>query len=306
MLHRLATGAPPALADVKAELLRLASIPSHPSRVRRALPMVMAAMPVAVLVLIVSVMLPMAARSLQGDAGNMFRQRNDFMRWMTWLTDSGADSEFKTREQRTAAEQYVAAHFGSQLTSDEFWNTMTTPMEPFVGMRRRAAEIAARYPAVSPDELARASAIVAPQIQEVADWRANFPGGGEALRGFVASGFASIGLLFSIACGLISVLAVPGGLVTRALRHAVVRRDGREIGRVRSAVRLLIAWSPVIVWMAYVGHPMFGEMRAMSPASSTMSRTSPCCVSHRLPSRFSTHMPSPSLTRCSWPRSRKA
>jgi hypothetical protein len=141
-------------------------------------------------------------------------------------------------------------------------------MEFSVGMRRRAAEIAARYPAVSPDDLARASAIVAPQIQEVADWRANFPGGGEALRGFVASGFASIPVLFSIACGLISVLAVPGGLVTRALRHAVVRRDGREIGRVRSTVRLLIAWSPVIAWMAYVGNPMFGEVRAMSPAAA--------------------------------------
>ena len=147
------------------------------------------------------------------------------------------------------------------------WSSLTR-------MRRRAAEIAARYPAVSPDELARASAIVAPQIQEVADWRANFPGGGEALRGFVASGFASIGLLFSIVCGLISVLAVPGGLVTRALRHAVVRRDGREIGRVRSAVRLLIAWSPVIAWMAYVGNPMFGDLRAMSPAAGVRSRRS--------------------------------
>ena len=54
LLNRLASGAPPALADVKAELLRLASIPSRPSRVRRALPIVMAAMPVAVLLLIVS------------------------------------------------------------------------------------------------------------------------------------------------------------------------------------------------------------------------------------------------------------
>ena len=67
LLHRLATGAPPALADVKAELLRLASIPSRPSRVRRALPMVMAAMPLAALLLIVGVMLPMLARSLKGE-----------------------------------------------------------------------------------------------------------------------------------------------------------------------------------------------------------------------------------------------
>jgi hypothetical protein len=261
LLNRLSSGAPPALADVKAELLRLTSIRSRPSRIRRALPIVMATIPVAVPILAVTVILPNYARSLQGG-------RLELLMWMTWITDSGADAELKTQEQRTAAEQYVAAHFGSQLTSDEFWNTQAPPMEPFVGMRRRAAEIAARYPAVSPDELARASAIVAPQIQEVADFRANFPAGGEALRGFVASGFVFIPVLFSIACGLISVLAVPGGLVTRAVRHAVVRRDGREIGRVRSAVRLLIAWSPVIAWMAYVGHPMFSEVRAMSPAAA--------------------------------------
>jgi len=265
LLHRLASGVPPTLADVKAELLRLASIPSRPSRIRRGLPMALAAMPMAALFLIVSVMLPMFARSLQGDAGNMFRQRNDFMRWMTWLTDSSADAEFKTREQRTAAEQYVAAHFGSQLTSDEFWNTQAPQIEPFLTMRRTAAEIAARYPAVSPDELARASAIVAPQIQELAaetaNLGANVPAGGEALRGLVANGFASIPVLVSIVCGLISVLAVPGGLVTRALRHAVVRRDGREIGRARSAIRFLVAWSPVLVWIGCVGVPMFGEPR---------------------------------------------
>ena len=261
LLNRLASGAPPALADVNAELLRLSSIPNRPSRIRRALPIVMATMPVAVPILAVTVMLPSYVWSAEGKS-------SEILMWMSWITDSGADGKFKTQEQRTAAEQYVAAHFGSQLTSDDFWNTQGPQMEFVDAMRRRAAEIAARYPAVSPDELARASAIVAPQIQEVADWRANFPGGGEALRGFVASGFASIGLLFSIVCGLISVLAVPGGLVTRALRHAVVRRDGREIGRVRSAVRLLIAWSPVIAWMAYVGNPMFGDLRAMSPAAA--------------------------------------
>jgi hypothetical protein len=195
----------------------------------------------------------------------MLRQRYDFIRWMTWLTDSGADSEFKTREQRTAAEQYVAAHFGWQLTSDEFWNTQAPQIEPFLTMRRTATEIAARHPAVSPDELARASAIVAPQIQELAaesaNLGANVPAGGEALRGFIASGFASIPVLLSIVCGLVSVLAVPGGLVTRALRHAVVRRDGREIGRARSAIRFLVAWSPVLVWIGCVGVPMFGEPR---------------------------------------------
>jgi hypothetical protein len=102
----------------------------------------------------------------------------------------------------------------------------------------------------------------------MAGWRANFPDGEEALRRFVAGGFAAIPALLPIVCGLISVLAVPGGLVTRALRHAVVGRDGAEIGRVRSAVRFLIAWSPVMAWMAYVGNPMFGDVRAVSVAEA--------------------------------------
>ena len=59
LLRRLASVAPPALADANAELVRLASAPNGPSRVRRALPMVMAAMPVAALLLIVGVMLPL-------------------------------------------------------------------------------------------------------------------------------------------------------------------------------------------------------------------------------------------------------
>ena len=139
----------------------------------------MAAMPACVLLLIVTVMLPMVARSLQEER-SAIGSTQTFMRWMTWITDSSADAELKTQEQRTAAEQYVAAHFGPQLTSDGFW-AQTPQFEPFLGMRRTAAEIVARYPAVSPDELARASAILAPQIQELADERAtiaaNFPAG---------------------------------------------------------------------------------------------------------------------------------
>jgi hypothetical protein len=261
LLSRLSSGAPPALADVTTELVRLSSVSDRTSRVRRALPMVMAAVPVAALFLVVTVMLPTIARSFQGENSEI-RSTQTFLRWMAWITDSRADAELETQEQRTAAEQYVAAHFHSQLTSDEFWSTQLPRIEPFLGMRRSAAEIAARYPVVSSDDLARASAIVAPQIQELAAQSAHVsasvPAGREAIRGFAASGFASVPVLISIVCGLISVLVVPGGLITRALRQAVVRRDGREIGRARSALRFLIAWSPALVWIAGAGVPMFG------------------------------------------------
>jgi hypothetical protein len=233
--------------------------------------MVMAAMPLTAIVLIATVLLPLAARSL-ADEGSVIASTQTFMRWMTWITDQSADAELATPEQRSAAEKYVAAHFGSQLTSDEFWSTQTPQMEPFLGWRRKAAEIAARYPTVSPDELTRVSAIVAPQIQELAAQRAsmsaNFPAGGEALRGLLG-GSASLPVVVSIVCGLMSALAVPGGLVTRALRQGVVGRDGREIGRVRSGVRFLIAWSPALAWIACVGAPMMGEPR-VSPQSAVL------------------------------------
>ena len=80
-------------------------------------------------------------------------------------------------------------------------------------------------------------------------------------------GFASIPLLLSIVCGLVSVLAVPGGLVTRALGQAVVERDGREIGRTRSVLRFLVGWSPVLVWIISVGVPMFGNPRVSPDAA---------------------------------------
>jgi hypothetical protein len=280
LLNRLSSGAPPALADVTTELARLASVPDRASRVRRALPMLLAAVPVGALFLVVTVMLPTIARSLQGENSEI-RSTQTFLRWMAWITDSQANAELKTQEQRTAAEQYVAAHFRSQLTSEEFWNTQLPQIEPFLGMRRTAAELAARYPIVSPDDLARASAIVAPQIQELAAQRANMgvsvPAGGEALRGFVASGFSSIPVLLSIVCGLMSVLAAPGGLITRALGQAVVRRDGREIGRARSAIRFLIAWSPALVCIACVGVPMVGTPR-VSPNVAFVVGSLACLV----------------------------
>ena len=190
--------------------------------------------------------------------------------WMTWITDSGADAEFKTQEQRlrrSSMSLRILAR-SSRATSSGTrrrlrWNR--SRHETKGGGDRRALSGGLSRRARSCLRHRRAADSRGGRRER--NWRANFPAGGEALRGFVASGFASIPLLFSIVCGLISVLAVPGGLVTRALRHAVVRRDGREIGRARSAVRFLVAWSPVIAWIACVGDPMFGEPR-VSPAAA--------------------------------------
>jgi hypothetical protein len=224
----------------------------------------MAAMPVATVLVAAVAMIPMLA-------GVMEDEKNEMITWLIWLNETGENAEFQTAEQRTAAEQYVADRFGTSLTSNDFWDERAFSIEPFMTLRRNAAAIAARHPAVPDEDLARASAVLAPQIDNLRDQRDKWPADGEGLRSVIVSGLAAVMVCFSLVWSSISSLVVPGGLVTRVLGHAVVHRGGREIGRVRSMLRLLIAWSPVILWIAFVGLPMFGEPRTVSPELSFMT-----------------------------------
>jgi hypothetical protein len=51
---------------------------------------------------------------------------------------------------------------------------------------------------------------------------------------------------------VISSLVVPGGLVSRQVGLATVTRSGREITRVRSLMRTLVAGVPAIAWLVYL------------------------------------------------------
>jgi hypothetical protein len=62
------------------------------------------------------------------------------------------------------------------------------------------------------------------------------------------AGMLLLFLLLSVGSSVI----VPGGLFTRMLAHAVVTRDGHEIGRMMSLVRVLVAWAPAIAWLLYL------------------------------------------------------
>ena len=62
----------------------------------------------------------------------------------------------------------------------------------------------------------------------------------------------AIALLPVLLLSVLSSLVVPGGIFTRMLGHAVVRHDGREIGRALSLTRVLVAWAPAIAWGLYL------------------------------------------------------
>jgi hypothetical protein len=59
---------------------------------------------------------------------------------------------------------------------------------------------------------------------------------------------SALALVVAMVCSFVSSVLVPGGIVTRLLGLAVVGDDGREIGRSRSFVRVILAWLPVLVW----------------------------------------------------------
>jgi hypothetical protein len=112
--------------------------------------------------------------------------------------------------------------------------------------RPQAEAIAARHPNVTPEALAEAEATLAANRP---------PGAAPSLAdtgGIIISTLTAAALALVAGLSLISALVVPGGVVTRGLGLAVVGRDGGEVSRGRSAVRMLLAMTPAIAWFAYL------------------------------------------------------
>lgn len=119
-------------------------------------------------------------------------------------------------------------------------------------LRGIAAEILARHPSVSPDELARASTIVATERERTGRRRQTRQAGFAGLGDIIIGALAALAVLLVVGCSVASSVMVPGGVVTRLLGLGVVTRDGTEISRWRSLLRVVVAWLPAIVWLAWL------------------------------------------------------
>jgi peptidoglycan/LPS O-acetylase OafA/YrhL len=236
---------PPSIAEALAGLKHVSTLPDQPSRWRRLVPIAW--------VTLMVVIAPMGALSgLRSFAPMLKADRADIMLWLTWLGETGPDAEFQDAEARAAAEQYVVARYGSVMASTEFWDQPYLQYGTFVEMRRLAETIVARHEPVSAEQVARARLLIARQIAESEESRAERPADPRSAAITVVSVIVTILLCFSLVLSLISSVIVPGGVVTRVLGLALVTSDGHEAGRVRSVARMLMAWSPAILWLAYL------------------------------------------------------
>jgi uncharacterized RDD family membrane protein YckC len=168
-----------------------------------------------------------------------------------------------SQEYRLAVETYLAGQHGALLRNTTLWSS-SSPGEDsdHPELRRMASDIAARYPSVTAEELARSRETIQPTLDRVRPPQSL----GVASAGVIV--LTLMGAVWSVPvlfCSIVSSIALPGGVATRLIGLAVVTRDGNEIGRVRSLARTLIAWAPILVWLLLLPNPIVMGFGPASP-----------------------------------------
>ena len=234
---------PPSLSETHAELVRVAAAPDQVRRARRALPMALAAIPpVCIIAFTVLIMVPMANRFFGPETTEM-------LALLETLHNPRPGTRQADPDVRAAIETYVAGRHGTRLRDAGFWNSQI--MQGVSNRLRKTADgVAARHPSVSTEELANATTTIAPELERRRQ-RARGQNFGD-LAPIIIMAVIAMAFLLLLLLSVVSSLIVPGGLFTRMLGHAVVTRQGTEIGRLLSLARVLVAWSPVIAWLLYL------------------------------------------------------
>jgi hypothetical protein len=173
------------------------------------------------------------------------------------------ESDVASPEYRRALESYLAGQHGALLRNPPTWSSASQGQNgDRPELRRLASDIAARYPSVTAEELARSQEAIQPTLDRVRPPQSL----GVASPGVIALNLMlAIASLMVLVCCIVSSIAVPGGVATRLIGLAVVTRDGNEIGRGRSFARTLIAWAPILPWLVLFPNPI---VMGFGPASS--------------------------------------
>jgi len=162
-------------------------------------------------------------------------------------TDLPSERTVQPPEYRRAIEIYLAGQHGALLRNPALWSSSAQgPDSDRPELRRLAADIVARHPSVTGEELARSRETVQPILDGVRPVE-TFGDTSPAL--IVLNLMAAIASVMALSGSIVSSVVVPGGVATRMIGLAVVTRDGNQIGRLRSLARTLIAWTPILVWL---------------------------------------------------------
>jgi len=219
----------PALEQAHAAVREFSSALDHVSKWRRAVPLALTVLPF--LFIGISMVLVFPGIAMNEEMFKLFD--------LLTTRNPAVQNRMTNPDYRTAVERYLTGKHGSLLRDDAFWNDprTSTKLKPFRGL---AADITARHPSVSAEEVAQAAATIAMDLDKIN------PKLGPRTEIIIALVLGSILGLIVFCWILISAAILPGGVAMRILGLAVVGRDGREIGHLRSVVRAFAAWLPTI------------------------------------------------------------
>ncbi len=163
LLRRWSREAPRSLEEAQAQLREAAASPERVSRWRRAVPIAMAAAPFLFIGLSALAMLPNA------DVLILTPEDREVIGLLTVLrTDVPPDRTVQSPEYRLAIETYLAGQHGALLRNTSLWSSsMQGPDGDQPELRRLASDIAARYPSVTAEELARSRETIQPILDRV-------------------------------------------------------------------------------------------------------------------------------------------
>lgn len=164
------------------------------------------------------------------------------------LLEDLVDEKDPARRQATMV--YLAGTYRSELVAaDAPWRADDDDDKDLARMRVLADEAAAMTP--TSQQMADARTALSASVTRLEE-RAGDQENSTTI--FIA--LLLVGAGMSLSGSLVSVLVRPSGLVLSSLGFAVVTRDGREVGRVRAVGRLLVAWSPLLVYGAFLWWPV--------------------------------------------------
>jgi uncharacterized RDD family membrane protein YckC len=237
------TGASTPIAAARTALARVAASPDRVLRSRRVIPIVVVALPLVTLLVGTLATIPALRAATTLEKLQMYRLLGAID-----AADTGRKRE--TPERLRAMEIYLASRFGGALADESMWKTLIGDTD-LGRLRPIATRVAATHPPLSDEALADATRVLAPDLDRIrAEYATKIAPQTRGIAEVMAGALFAIGGGFDFALCLVGAALVPGGILFRLLGLALVTRDGREIGRLRSIGRVLVAWSPFLVWCA--------------------------------------------------------
>ena len=224
------------LAELIGDLSVVTASGGAVTRSRRAWPLVLAASPVILMLVIAAVAIRI----------NVVLPHDRFV--ADKLLDDLTDEREPARQQ--ALKVYLAGALRPELmAADAPWRSADEDDKDARALRALADSAAALTP--SEAEVAEAKTKLAPALQRA---ERQFLAQDNSTTIFVALLLVGAGMSFF--GGLVSVLVRPSGFVLASLGMAVVTGRGREVGRVRAVFRLILAWLPLLIYGALLAWPV--------------------------------------------------